>query len=236
MRSVTGVLYPLRFFHVVSPLHGLVVWTFGVLVIAAAVLVSIAPERTAGALAPLLLLQMFASSSGFSVPARRGHYDLLLTCAGDRIWIALAHWLTSISAGIASWLIVAAVEMLARGHASITLASGTCAAVVLVSTIPWALTIALPRFSGGIGWLLLLTIVGLTFSPQDLHWQAPLPEGGRATTAAWAFLIYPIIGVGRQLSADDALLVSPALLVAGASMAAACAWVRRAAFPLEAAQ
>jgi hypothetical protein len=233
---MTSLLYLLRFFHVVSPLHGLVVWTFGVLVIGSAAVVSMAPDRTAGAVAPLLLLQMFAASSGFAVPARRGHYDLLLTRSADRTWIALAHWVMSISAGIGSWLIVAAVEALTRGHAAITLASGTCAAVALVSTIPWAVTIALPRFAGGIGWLLVLTITGLTLSPDGLQWQTNVAGGDQALAAAWAFFIYPISIVGRNLSAHDAVLVAPALMVAGGSMVFACAWVRRAAFPLEAAQ
>lgn len=233
---MTRVLYLLRFFHVVSPLHGLVIWTFGVLVIGSAALVYVAPDRTAGALAPLLLLQMFAASSGFAVPARRGHYDLLLTRSGERTWIALAHWLTSISAGIASWLIVAAAETLTRGHAAITLASGTFAAVALVSTIPWAVTIALPRFAGGIGWLLVLTITGLTLSPDGLHGQTGVVAGDRTLPDAWTFFIYPISIVGRHLSAHDAVLVAPALIAAGGSMVAACAWVRRAAFPLEAAQ
>ena len=167
---MSGVLYLVRFFQVVSPLSGLVVWTFGVLVIADACIVVLAPGRTAGALAPLLLLQMFAASSGFALPARRGHYDVLLTRTGRRISIALAHWLTSIAPGIASWLIVASVESLTTGRASAALASGTCVAVMLVSTIPWALTVALPRFSGGIGWLLVLTIAGVTFSPEGSDW------------------------------------------------------------------
>lgn len=139
---MTRVLYLLRFFHVVSPLHGLVIWTFGVLVIGSAALVYVAPDRTAGALAPLLLLQMFAASSGFAVPARRGHYDLLLTRSGERTWIALAHWLTSISAGIASWLIVAAAETLTRGHAAITLASGTTRAQLDECLDAWGTALA----------------------------------------------------------------------------------------------
>ena len=234
MRSLT---YLFRFFHVVSPLPGLVVWTFGTLVIGASALVSVAPRRTGGALAPLLVLQMFAASSGFAVPARRGHYDLLLTRSGGRTWIALAHWLTSISPGIASWLIVAGVETIATGHASTALASGTWAAVTLVSTIPWAVTIALPRFSGGIGWLLLLTTAGITFSPYGFDWLVAPAVADRPFAAAWvAFLVYPMVGVGRHLSAHETLVVLPALILASVSMAVACAWVRRATFPLEAAQ
>ena len=229
-------LYLLRFFLVVSPLSGLVVWTFGLLVVAASVLIVVAPERTAGALAPLLLLQMFAASSGFAVPARRGHYDLLLTRSGGRTSIALAHWLTSISTGVASWLILASVEALASGRASISLASGTCAAVALVSTIPWAVTIGLPRFSGGIGWLLVLTLAGITFSPGGIDWLSFHSDRHDTLVASWGFFVYPTAAVGRHLTMSDTVVVAPALLVAVGSMAIACAWVRRAALPLEAAQ
>lgn len=231
---MNGFLYLLRFFRVVSPLSGLVVWTFGVLVLAAATVIVTAPERTAGALAPLLLLQMFAASSGFSVPARRGYYDLLLTATGGRTAIALTHWLMSISPGLASWFIVASVEALRSGHASIALASGTCAAMAIVSTIPWAVTIALPRFSGGIGWLLVLTAAAFVHSPDDPSWLSM--RAGPSPATAWAFLIYPLIAVGRKLTMVETMGVAPALVAAATSMLVACAWIRRTTVPLEAAQ
>ena len=230
-----NVLYLLRFFRVASPLPGLVVWTFGAIVAAASAVVLIAPDRTAGALAPVIVLQMFAASSGFAVPARRGHYDLLLTRTGGRISIALAHWVSSIAPGVAGWLIVSSVEALATGAPSVAMASGTCAAMIVVSTTPWAATIALPRFSGGIGWLLTLSVVAITLSPDgDASLLRTLdPYGFDAVTA---FLVYPLAAVGRPLSSRELLIVSPALGLAAVSMVAACQWVRRATFPLEAAQ
>jgi hypothetical protein len=232
---VKTILYLLRFFRVAPPLPGLVVWTFGAIVAGASAIVVFAPGRIAGALAPLLVLQMFAASSGFAVPGRRGHYDLLLTRTGGRIAIALAHWVSSIAPGVAGWLIVASVEALATGTTAIAMASGTCAAVALVSTIPWAVTIALPRFSGGIGWLLMLTIAGITFSPGDNPWVRAIDSDGFVAGAS-AFLLYPIAVVGRSLSSSELLIVWPALVLAVVSMAAACGWVRTATFPLEAAQ
>ena len=234
-RNVT-ILYLLRFFRVASPLPGLVVWTFGAIVAGASAIVVLTPSRTAGALAPLLVLQMFAASSGFAVPGRRGHYDLLLTRTGGRIAIALAHWASSIAPGLAGWLIVAGVEALTTGATSIAMASGTCAAVALVSTIPWAATIALPRFSGGIGWLLLLTITGITLSPGEHAWVPRAIEAEGFVAGASAFLLYPIAVIGRRLSSGELLMALPALTLALASMAVACGWVRRATFPLEAAQ
>jgi hypothetical protein len=233
---VKATLYLLRFFHVASPLPALVVWTFGALVAGACAIVVLAPGRTAGALAPLLVLQMFAASSGFAVPGRRGHYDLLLTRTGGRTSIALAHWVSSIAPGVAGWLIVGSVEALATDTASVALASGTCAAVALVSTIPWAATIALPRFSGGIGWLLVLTIAAISLSPGDDAWLVHAGELDGFVARASAFLVYPIAVVGKHLSSREWMMMAPALALAIVSMTAACAWVRRATFPLEAAQ
>jgi hypothetical protein len=230
------IVYLFRFFRVVSPLPALVVWTFGVIVAGACAIVVVAPGRTAGALAPLVVLQMFAASSGFAVPGRRGHYDLLLTRTGSRVSMALAHWVSSIAPGVAGWLIVCSVEALTTGTSSIATASGTCAAVALVSTIPWAATIALPRFSGGIGWLLMLTISAITLSSRN---DASLLRAGESdgfVAGASAFLAYPLAVVGRHLSSRELMVVSPALALAIVSMTAACGWVRRASFPLEAAQ
>jgi hypothetical protein len=230
------IVYLFRFFRVASPLPALVVWTFGVIVAGSCAVVVVAPGRTAGALAPLLVLQTFAASSGFAVPGRRGHYDLLLTRTGGRVSIALAHWVSSIAPGVAGWLIVCSVEALTTATSSIATASGTCAAVALVSTIPWAATVALPRFSGGIGWLLMLTISAITLPTGDDRSLLRAGESDGFVAGASAFLVYPLAVVGRHLSSHEVMLVSPALAVAIASMVAACGWVRRATFPLEAAQ
>jgi hypothetical protein len=54
--------------------------------------------------------------------------------------------------------------------------------------------------------------------------------------AAWGFLVYPAGFVGQQLGVVDAMVAAPALMLAIASMTAACRWVSRASVPLEAAQ
>jgi hypothetical protein len=233
---VNASWYLLRFFRVVMPLPGMILWTFAGLVAGASAMIVIAPSRTAGALAPLLLMQMFAASSGFAVPARRGHYDLLLTRTGNRVSIAIAHWVTSIAPGLASWLILASVEALTTGQAAVCLSSGTCVALALVSTIPWAVTVTLPRFSGGIGWLLVLTMAGITFSPDNPEWLSTPGRAQTTLTASWALLVYPLTSVGRHLSIHDLMLLAPALILAVMSMGIACGWVARATFPLEAAQ
>ena len=228
---------PLRFFRVVSTQPTLIVWTFVVLVVVGATAIVRDPSRSAGAMVPVLLLQLFAASSGFEVPARRGHYDLLLTSGHHRVWMAMVHWATSSAPGVIAWLMLAAVEVAATSRAGTTLlASGTFAAMGLVSTLPWALTVRLPRFSGGIGWLLALVISTSVLSSGNVPGGQPVVTTDDLIWAAWGFLVYPVVFVGRELGVDEALIAAPALIVSVASMAAACRWVSRASVPLEAAQ
>jgi hypothetical protein len=215
----------------------LIVWTFLVVVAIAAIAIARVPSRSADLMRPVLLLQLFAASSGFEVPARRGHYDLLLTSGHRRIWVALVHWATSIAPGLLAWMVLAAVEITARGGADTNLlASGTCAAMGLVSTMPWAITVRLPRFSGGIGWLLVLTLSTSVLSSGRMTGGNGPNEVGESISSAWEFLVYPAVLVGRELSIADGLIAAPALVLALAAMVAACRWVSRASIPLEAAQ
>jgi hypothetical protein len=211
-------------------------WTFLVVVIVGVTAIVRAPSRSEGVMVPLLLLQLFAASSGFEVPARRGHYDLLLTSGHRRIWMALFHWMASVAAGAVAWLTLAAVEAAVSGGVSRLLTSGTIVAMGLVSTLPWALTVRLPRFSGGIGWLLALAISTSVLSSGELPPGNPARDVGQWLWSAWAFLVYPVGLVGHELSIDEALIATPALLVTLVAMAAACRWISRASVPLEAAQ
>lgn len=232
------VWYLFRFFRVVSPVSSMMTGTFVVLTVTAAIAIGADPGRSSNALLPVLVLQSFAASSGFALPARRGHYDLLLTRGNDRSWIALAHWATSIATGLASWLVLAVFERVVSGGASDHLsASGTCAALFLVSTLPWAVTVALPRFSGGIGWMLVAvtsatTLSGHIFAP----WTVSSTRIEELAWPAWSFLIYPLGTVGRHLDGAEMIAVSPALAFAVAILVVACRWVAGRDVPLEAAQ
>ena len=137
--------------------------------------------------------------------------------------MAVAHWATSIAPGITVWLALAIVEAAVIAGSPRLLTTGTLAAMALVSTLPWAITVRLPRFSGGIGWLLALAI-------STSVWPSmPLPS-------AWGFLVYPAGLVGHRLGAEDGLIAAPAMLLAIGAMVAAFRWVSRATVPLEAAQ
>ena len=186
---------------------------------------------------PVLLLQLFAASSGFEVPARRGHYDLILTSGCGRVSMALVHWGTSVAPGILAWLVLVVVERAAGGSAATRLlASGTLSAIGLVSTLPWAITMRLPRFSGGIGWLLALAISASVWPSARVSIGQSSSDTASLLSSAWGFLVNPSGLVGYELRPSDAVIVAPALVLACGAMAAACRWVSRASVPLEAAQ
>jgi hypothetical protein len=227
---------PLRFFRVVTTQPALILWTFVVVVLVGIAAIVGDPQRSEGVMVPVLLLQLFAASSGFEVPARRGHYDLLLTSGHRRIWMAVMHWGSSVAPGGMAWVSLAAVEWTASSGGARLLTAGTIAAMALVSTLPWAITVRLPRFSGGIGWLLALSISTSVLSPGRLPASQPAHGVAEWIWSAWGFLIYPAGLVGHELSVHRGLIAMPALVLAVVAMAAACRWVSRASVPLEAAQ
>ena len=233
------LIYLTRFFYVVPPMPLLMLGTLAVVAAAASAIVVIDPTRTAAALTPLLLLQMFACASGVDVPARRGHYDLLLTHGETRRYMAVAHWIASSLPGVIGWLVVAlAHHLVTEGQGSPSLFSaGTCSAFILVSTIPWATTVRLPRFSGAIGWLLVVSTLPLV-SPGM---SGRNPSEAIAGSADWmwtalAVLVYPPLLVGHELGGTDRWIVVPALLVATAALLVGIWSVSHRDIPLETAQ
>jgi hypothetical protein len=235
---VRDLWYLVRFFHVVPPVPPMMTGTFVVLTIAAAIAIVADASASSGAIVPVLVLQAFAASSGFALPARRGHYDLLFTRGNKPTSIAIAHWAMSISAGIASWLALALLELVVSGGRSAALlASGTCVAIFVVSTLPWASGVALPRFSSGIGWLLLAVTLSTTFSRSVMgEWTASSTRIEELACPAWSFFVYPIGTIGLNLSRAQFMAVVPSLTLAIAAMALACRWIAQRDVPLEAAQ
>jgi hypothetical protein len=202
-----------------------------------AVVVAVDPARAGAALTPILLLQLFASASGFMVPARRGHYDLLLTTGHGAMEVAATHWMMSTAPGLASWLGLALVELVATGGAAATLlASGSMAAMLLVSSVPWAATIALPRFAGAVSWLVALTFLAVTTANADGTVVFSASGTGSSAVEALARTLYPPLLVGEQFRASHWHLLVPAVALSAVTPAWALLWVRRQDTPLEAAQ
>ena len=231
-------LYIFQFFAVVPPMPLLMIGAFGVVTAVLMVMVAFDPSRAPQALTPILLLQLFACSSGFDVPARRGHYDLLLTHAGNRRLVLLGHWAASACPGVICWLALAAICLVMVGrNAGGLLTTGSMAAVCLVSTIPWAVTLRLPRFSGAIGWLLVVAVLSLVapeaFSagaePSSADWKSWLET-------AWAMFVYPPLLVGRSLQGGEALAALFGQIVAMAALTIGLWSAQWRDIPLEAAQ
>ena len=236
---IRRLLYLARFFYVVPPMPLLMLGTLAVVTASAIVLVVIDPTRAAAALTPLLLLQMFACASGVDVPARRGHYDLLLAHGETRGRVAIAHWIASCLPGVLSWLMVAlAHHLVTQGQGRPSLFSGgTVSAFILVSTIPWATTVRLPRFSGAIGWLLVVSALPLV-SPGIIGRGTSEAALGSSEwmRAALAVLVYPPLLVGRDLPGLDRLIVLPALSFALVALFVGVWSVSHRDMPLETAQ
>jgi hypothetical protein len=218
---VPNLLYLFRYFRVVSPIPFLMVGSFGVATVVGAVVIVIGNRQDSAVAVPVIVLEAFSASTGFTAPARRGYFDLLLARGEPRARIATAQWLTAIAPGIGSWATLAVTAALAGSEsANPMISSGTTTALLMVSTIPWAATVALPRFSGAIGWLLVVAIgatVGVT-------WPDPIRR-----------VMFPIAMVGQSIDHRlDVLL--PALLLSIVSVMGALLWVHRSDIPLEAAQ
>lgn len=227
----------IRFFRVVPPVPPLVVALFAITSGATSVLIVTDQSRATAALTPVLVLQIFAASSGFIVPARRGYYDLLLTRVGGRIRVLLMHWMASVIPGVSSVFVLACVEMVVTANARpATLSSGTLAALWLVSCIPWAVTTVLLRFAGGLGWVVVLAATMAFLSSNQSDFVRILETSEPSYSSAFVFLVYPMGLAGQHLTPSQLLTVGPGLGAATLAVAAVCAWLHRTDIRLEAAQ
>ena len=232
------MISPLRFF-TIAPLHSPYM-----LVALAAVLLSgilmlvIDPAKGADALAPLALLQMLAASSGFAVAARRGHLDLLLTAGPGRVTIALTHLALSIMPGALVWLMLGFVEMLVdRTLRPRAFTSGTIVSFAAISALAWAMTVRLPRLSGGIAWLLGIAVWIVGWSGGAATALATVhAETTHPLTRAAVVTLCPFLLLGRRLAWDQALTVLPVMALAGVLAASAVVWISHMDVPLESAQ
>jgi hypothetical protein len=225
----------LRFFRIVPPAPRPVVLLCVAAVATSAGLAAIAPARTRDTLPGLLVLQIFAASSGVLRPARRGYYDALLSRGVGRIALLLGHWAASIAPGLLCLLGVAALEAMAtrtpRSHG--TLATGSLVAFWLASTLPWAVTAPLPRFAAGMGWLVGLVTALATIPAGQATMLAALHHPELAGWAPLAPVVYPMGLLGVELTPPQWRMVWPGLALSVVLSLAAGTWFARADLPLE---
>ena len=205
-------LYALRYCQVVSVVPALFIAGFAVTVGAAAIRLTSDPSLAVDALTPVLLLQLFAASSGFRLAARRGYYDLLLTSGVPRWQVALAHCIATVLPGIVAWGCVALLEAAASHGSSFRAATaGSALAFLGTSLLAWAASIPFPRATAAMGWLLVMTIPPVARIVSPVQWLGTTPAH-----ASW-LLLAGIVGAGL-----------PVLI--------ACAAISRMSIPLEGSQ
>jgi hypothetical protein len=232
---VAGAWFVFTFFRVVPPVTRPIAVCLWLAAAGGAAAIATGVATGAAALTPLLVLQIFAASSGFERSARRGYYDLLLSRGIGPSRVLAAHWLASIAPGLAAWLAVAAVERLTGSASPDALASGSLMALALVSSLPWAITTPLPRFAAAIGWLVLL-VTSLAVVPSgQANLLAALRAPEPSPLGALALVAYPMGALGMPGSRLSVATVGPGLACALASVVIAILWHGRRGTPLESA-
>lgn len=180
----------------------------------------------------ILVVQMFAVSTGFSVHASRGYFDPVLT-ARSRSACAAAHFASSALPGLIAWSVLAAAQVMRAGTVDVVaLRLNSIVGLFLISTVCWALTLPFPPLSAGGAWLLIS--IGFVVSGRFVATLAPAARDprwfqGDSGRALLVGLVYPIMLPGMALPAlSIAALAAIAILAFGGGVL----FVRRHDVPL----
>ncbi len=235
---MTSYTWTLRVLWTVSPHHLQVVVVNAAVAAFGVWTVATLPDDIGAPYVLLLFCQLFAASSGFRPAADAGHYDTVLVGGSTRCQLALAHWALSVSPGIAAWAVVSAAELwwLPPGQAVGTQLP-SLAAVLLVSTCPWAASLATVRFFGGAAWVLTMGMVAT--SSRGFAWirevvDPPAQDGFMESGLMVArFVAVPFMYLVPR--AFDIANSAPVLLgtgvLSGVALSGGVVWIVRRDFP-----
>lgn len=191
------------------------------------------PGSSDFATASILLVQLFAASTGFTRFASRGYYDPILVSGRGRGPVAIAHFIVSALPGAVAWVVVGVAQAVAARNVDVrAFRPAGWAALLLVSTIPWALTLRLPPLSGGALWLIVSA--ALLISGKGMEFFALMRQSAGAVGSG--FLRGLGFGLAFPLLVPDARW-SPAVLagffgVSAVALGLGMFLVVRAEFPL----
>ena len=205
----------LRFLLVVSPPAMWMYVAFAASVLIGAATLWLNPKDVDSAFGSILLLQMFAASSGFAGSAARGYFDPILAGGRSRNRIAMGSLVASTLPGVAAWLIIVLIAA-ALGHAGTALTFHRFVALILVSTIAWAGGLALPRMAAGGLWAFVLLTAALSrgaVADYLVVVQSPPAGVHDALASAAAFAICPYLLLGEFPAARDPIVVGADLCV-----------------------
>jgi hypothetical protein len=203
-------LSPLRFFAAVSPPARVLVAVLAVLASGAVALEVVDAGASDWVLASIVIVQIFASSTGFHRHATRGYYDPILLAEGSGVRLALAHFVVSVVPGVGAWSATGIAQVIAARSLSVpAFRAPGWAALLLISAIPWAASVRISRFAAGALWLLVtasLLVSGVLLGPLSAIHSQP----------SWAAL-HPLraIGVGLAFPMVIPSLGWPAPVIGG---------------------
>jgi hypothetical protein len=131
-----------RFFLTVPGTPWWIVAVLGAAVITGAATLMQDAREVDSALALVLLLQMYASATGFNATAARGYFDPLVVAKGRRCSVAAANLAAASLPGVVAWLTVLTVAALSGGGDR-ALAPQRQVALLIVSSVAWAAGVVL---------------------------------------------------------------------------------------------
>lgn len=217
-----------RYFHAATPVPiAFRVAMVAVVLLAAALAIQESGSDTA--LVSLLVVQMFAVSTGFRSHATRGRYDVVLI-RRSRGTLCLAHWTAATAPGALAWATIAALEITRLGNLRVlALHPSSITAFFLVSLIAWAISAALGPLSGGSLWLITSVAVLIQGGAVKL---VLMFSSGAPTAAPLRIAIglaMPLFLVGRPSSAWELVTL---MGIGAAFFGAASLYLARTSFPL----
>ena len=225
---------PLRFFLAVPLQSPVMVAGLALALVSGGVQLVLAPQSGRQVVSTLLFLQLFSASAGFAIPARRGHYDAVLTGGATRHAVIASHVAMAVAPGVLAWVLLGAVEWALGGRA--VWSSGSVSALGLLSLGGWALSVPLPRLSGGVIWLVVLFAgAGWSGTLRTGLLEVAL-GGGSGASRVLVSAVCPLLLAGLPLTAAGAAAVVPAGLLVALAVGLAWRWLARMDVGLEAAQ
>ena len=197
-------------------------------------------SSSTGLFAVCLYLQMFAVSSGFMPSARAGHFDPVLGGLTSRVRSATAHWLLSSVPGVTAWVILGSGEwLISERGAAVAFRTSSLAAIALVSTVAWLLTLPFSRWAGAVMWTASLVTVASSQSGGELLQAASvLPRAGAepaglATLGTVVFCPFLLLTSLEQAPARADFVAFGVLVVAATALLSGVCLVAWRNYPLD---
>jgi hypothetical protein len=225
-------LSPFRFFAAAAPIPAPLKAVLAVLVLGAAGLEAVSAGSSDWVLASILLVQLFACSSGFTHHASRGYYDPVLV-SRTRLRVGLAHFAVTALPGSVAWIAAGIAGAMAAGSLSIpAMRPAGWVALFLVSAIPWAVNLRFAPFVAGSLWLLVtasLLLSGRLFRTLGILHADPAWARSHGLGAIGLGLAFP---AAVPSIAWPSFVLASLAVVSAAALATGIATLDRASFPL----